>query len=177
MQAPTHRCIALHACPCGYYGDPVKPCTCSPGIVTKYQKRISGPLHDRIDIHIEVPRVEYDKLSDQRLGEPATAIPKRVKAARQRQRERFVSINDPAEENTCRPIHCDACMQPVDMRQFWEPDDTSRALIRSEMSQLQLMVRAELLYDEGGGVVVMVHDRKDIYIGTDFIHLPPIIRP
>jgi magnesium chelatase family protein len=54
----------MNPCPCGYYGDPVKPCTCSPGTVTKYQKRISGPLLDRIDIHIEVPRVEYDKLSD-----------------------------------------------------------------------------------------------------------------
>ena len=80
---------AMNPCPCGYFGDPVKPCTCSTGIVTKYQKRISGPLLDRIDIHIEVPRVEYDKLSDQRLGEPSAAIQKRVEAARQRQRERF----------------------------------------------------------------------------------------
>ncbi len=80
---------AMNPCPCGFFGDPVKPCTCSPGIVTKYQKRISGPLLDRIDIHIEVPRVEYDKLSDQRLGEPSAVIQKRVEAARQRQRERF----------------------------------------------------------------------------------------
>src|SRR4030042_1634107 len=81
----TRRCIELHACPCGFFGDPVKPCTCSPGIVTKYQKRISGPLLDRIDIHIEVPRVEYEKLSDVRLGEPSAVIPKRVEAASQRQ--------------------------------------------------------------------------------------------
>jgi len=67
-------CIALHACPYGYFGDPVKARTCSPGIVTKYQKRISGPLLDRIDIHIEMPRVEYDKLSDQRLGKPSAII-------------------------------------------------------------------------------------------------------
>jgi magnesium chelatase family protein len=70
---------AMNPCPCGYFGDPVKPCTCSPGIVTKYQKRISGPLLDRIDIHIEVPRVEYDKLSDKRLGEPSAAIQKRLR--------------------------------------------------------------------------------------------------
>ncbi len=63
---------AMNPCPCGYYGDPVKPCTCSAGMVTKYQKRISGPLLDRIDIHIEVPRVEYEKLSDQRLGESSS---------------------------------------------------------------------------------------------------------
>jgi len=62
---------AMNPCPCGYFGDPLKPCTCSAGTVTKYQKRISGPLLDRIDIHIEVPRVEYDKLSDARLGEPS----------------------------------------------------------------------------------------------------------
>jgi magnesium chelatase family protein len=65
---------AMNPCPCGYYGDPVKPCTCSPGIVTKYQKRISGPLLDRIDIHIEVPRVEYEKLSDQRLWKSSATV-------------------------------------------------------------------------------------------------------
>ena len=68
----TRRCNALHACPCGYYGDLLKLCTCSSAIVTKYQKRISGPLLDRIDIHIEVPRVEYDKLSEDRLGAPSS---------------------------------------------------------------------------------------------------------
>jgi predicted ATPase with chaperone activity len=52
LQLPTHLCIALHACPCGYFGDPVRPCTCSPGIVTKYQKRISGPLLDRTIAHL-----------------------------------------------------------------------------------------------------------------------------
>jgi magnesium chelatase family protein len=80
---------AMNPCPCGYYGDPVKACTCSAGTVTKYQKRIFGSLLDRIDIHIEVPRVEYEKLSDDRLGEPSAAIQARVEAARQRQRERF----------------------------------------------------------------------------------------
>jgi magnesium chelatase family protein len=137
---------AMNPCPCGYFGDPVKPCTCSPGIVTKYQKRISGPLLDRIDIHIEVPRVEYDKLSDQRLGEPSAVIQKRVEAARQRQRERFVSLNDPAEENTRAPIQqviaCNADMRPAEVRRFCDLDDTSRALIRSAMNQLQLSARA-----------------------------------
>jgi predicted ATPase with chaperone activity len=80
---PTRRCTAPHACPCSFFGDPIKPCTCSPGIVTKYQKRIAGPLHDRIDIHFEVPRGEYEKLSDQRLGESSSVIQKRVEAARQ----------------------------------------------------------------------------------------------
>jgi magnesium chelatase family protein len=72
----------MNPCPCGYYGDPVQECTCSNAMVSCYQKRISGPLLDRIDIHIEVPRVEYEKLSDDRLGEPSAAIRKRVEAAR-----------------------------------------------------------------------------------------------
>ncbi|MFZ2098764.1 MAG: ATP-binding protein, partial [Anaerolineales bacterium] len=143
---------AMNPCPCGFYGDPVRPCTCSPGIVTKYQKRISGPLLDRIDIHIEVPRVEYEKLSDQRLGEPSSVIQKRVEAARQIQRERFhvgdkhVPEEGDKAENTSEvsssPITCNADMRPAEVRQFCELDETSRALIRSAMNQLQLSARA-----------------------------------
>jgi magnesium chelatase family protein len=81
LHFPIRRCIALHACPCGFFGDLVKLGTCSPGIVTKYQKRISGPLLDRIDIHIVVQRVEYEKLNDQSLGEPSAVIQKPVKAS------------------------------------------------------------------------------------------------
>ena len=82
---------AMNPCPCGYFGDPIKPCTCAPSTVTKYQKRISGPLLDRIDIHIEVPRVDYQKLSSDRLGESSDAIRKRVQAARDRQTARFTN--------------------------------------------------------------------------------------
>jgi magnesium chelatase family protein len=143
---------AMNPCPCGFYGDPVKPCTCSPGIITKYQKRISGPLLDRIDIHIEVPRVEYEKLSDQRLGEPSAVIQKRVEAARQIQRERFgvgmkhSKQGDGAEESQdqvdASPVTCNADMRPMEVRQFCELDETSRTLIRSAMNQLQLSARA-----------------------------------
>ena len=146
---------AMNPCPCGYYGDPVKPCTCSPGTVTKYQKRISGPLLDRIDIHIEVPRVEYDKLSDQRLGEPSAVIQKRVEAARQVQRDRFgvdpAGAKQPVEKDSQQdsgaspffsPITCNADMRPAEVRQFCELDDTCRTLMRSAMSQLQLSARA-----------------------------------
>ena len=146
MSVYLRHCIAPHSCPCGYYADPLKPCTCSPGIVTKYQKRISGPLLDRIDIHIEVPRVEYDKLSDQRLGEPSTAIQKRVEAARQRQRERFAVLDDLTVENGHPPkldnIACNADMRLAEVRKFCELDDTSRTLMRSAMNQLQLSARA-----------------------------------
>src|SRR5690242_15484646 len=83
----NHRSCYPHGCPCGFAGDPVKECTCSSTMIARYQKRLSGPLIDRIDIHVEVPRVEYEKLSDKRTGEPSTAIRARVEAARKRQRE------------------------------------------------------------------------------------------
>ncbi len=79
---------AMNPCPCGYFGDPVKECTCSPLMISRYRKRLSGPLLDRsaqpprgIDIHIEVPHVEY-KLADERLGEPSANIRERVEQAR-----------------------------------------------------------------------------------------------
>ena len=142
---------AMNPCPCGYYGDSLKPCTCSPGTITKYQKRISGPLLDRIDIHIEVPRVAYEKLSDDRLGEPSSVIQARVETARQRQRDRFgVGAKQPAQEdnstsNTASPflsIQCNADMRPAEVRQFCALDDTCRSLMRTAMSQLQLSARA-----------------------------------
>jgi magnesium chelatase family protein len=145
---------AMNPCPCGYYGDPVKQCTCNNAVVTKYQKRISGPLMDRIDIHIEVPRVEYDKLSSQRLGEPTTAIQARVEAARQIQRTRFADSrladtrmagrDAPAEHiyDDASTIRCNADMRPTEVRQFCQLDDTGRALMKTAMSQLNLSARA-----------------------------------
>ena len=81
----------MYPCPCGYWGDTQKACTCAPAVVTKYQKRISGPLLDRIDIHFEVPRVDYEKLSGDRLGESSESIRQRVRAARDIQNKRFAS--------------------------------------------------------------------------------------
>src|SRR5689334_8079549 len=82
---------AMNPCPCGYYGDTQKPCSCAYALVTKYQKRISGPLLDRIDIHIEVPRVDYEKLSGDRVGESSECIRARVQAARNIQQARFTN--------------------------------------------------------------------------------------
>lgn len=123
---------AMNPCPCGYYGDPVKPCTCSNMVVTKYQKRISGPLLDRIDIHIEVPRVEYEKLSDLRSGEPSATVRDRVQAARDRQRVRFGDDG----------LACNAEMRPAEVRKFCNLDAASQALMQSAMNQLQLSARA-----------------------------------
>jgi magnesium chelatase family protein len=77
---------AMNPCPCGYYGDPVKECTCSLANVLRYHKRISGPLLDRTDIHVQVPREDYEKLSGDRFGEPSEKIRERVERARERQR-------------------------------------------------------------------------------------------
>ena len=80
---------AQNPCPCGYWGDPEHACSCSLMLISRYQKRLSGPLLDRIDIHVEVPRVPFQKLSDERRGEPSAAIRARVEAARARQSARF----------------------------------------------------------------------------------------
>ena len=133
---------AMNPCPCGYYGDPVRSCTCSMSTVTKYQKRISGPLMDRIDIHIEVPRVEYEKLSDSRLGEPSETIQARVEAARQIQRQRFDSNGANADNNLDNEMACNADMRVAEVRKYCQLDDTGRSLMRSAMSQLQLSARA-----------------------------------
>ena len=127
----------MNPCPCGYFGDPVKACTCSAGTVTKYQKRISGPLLDRIDIHVEVPRVEYDKLSSGRLGEPSQILQQRVEAARQVQRRRFDGQPDAGT-----PIACNADMRPAEVRRYCQLDDTGRVLMKTAMVQLQLSARA-----------------------------------
>ncbi len=124
---------ASNPCPCGYYGDPVKPCTCSSSTVTKYQKRVSGPLLDRIDIHLQVPRVEYEKLSDNRVGEPSDRIRARVEAARDRQRVRFASLEGVASN---------ADMRPAEVRKFCELDSACSALMKTAMTQLQLSARA-----------------------------------
>jgi magnesium chelatase family protein len=142
---------AMNPCPCGYFGDPLKPCTCSPGTVTKYQKRISGPLLDRIDIHIEVPCVEYDKLSDARLGESSEAVQARVEVAREIQRRRFGMGVVGAKQNEtdksgglslASPLLCNADMHPAEVRQFCTLDETGLNLMRMAMQQLQLSARA-----------------------------------
>jgi len=94
----------VYTCPCGWYGDSQKPCTCAPAMVTKYQKRISGPLLDRIDIHIEVPRMDYEKLSGYRVGESSETICARVQTARDIQNKRF-------SKNGSSDIICNAEMR------------------------------------------------------------------
>jgi magnesium chelatase family protein len=115
---------AMNPCPCGYYGDSQKPCTCAHALVTKYQKRISGPLLDRIDIHIEVPRVDYEKLSGDRVGESSEAIRARVQAARDVQRQCF-------SNNGSSDIVCNADMHVGEIRQNCKLQEEGQSLMRS----------------------------------------------
>jgi len=94
----------MNPCPRGYCLDMQKNCTCASVVVTKYQKRVSGPMLGRIDIHIEVPRVDYDKLSSDRLGESSASIRERVQAARDIQNKRFAN-------GTSSDIFCNADMR------------------------------------------------------------------
>jgi len=123
---------AMNPCPCGYYGDPVRACTCAPSAIARYRRRISGPLLDRIDIHLEVPRVEYDKLADRRRGEPSERVQQRVEAARQRQRARL--------QGSGRLSNAD--MGPKELRRFVALDAAGEALMRNAMQQMGLSARA-----------------------------------
>ncbi len=140
---------AMNPCPCGYAGDPTKECSCSPGIIARYQKRISGPLLDRIDIHIDVPRVDYDKLSSDRLGEPSLKVRERVEAARLVQRERLAKPmtedgrrRTEGDERRGGLLTCNADMGPAEVREYCKLDDNGKALVKAAMSQLQLSARA-----------------------------------
>ena len=123
---------AMNPCPCGYYGDPVKECKCSSSEISRYQKRISGPLLDRIDIFIEVPRVEYEKLTDDTLGESSEKVRARVEAARQIQQKRFQGTK----------LMCNTEMTPIEVKEFCRVDPPSQNLLRTAMKQLHLTARA-----------------------------------
>jgi magnesium chelatase family protein len=117
--------------------------------VTKYQKRISGPLLDRIDIHVEVPRVEYQKLSEDRLGEGSETIRGRVEAARRRQRERFAGLQwqgarrrrGEAQSSDPGWLTCNADMRVAEVRQFCKLDEAGEGLLRAAMAQMNLSAR------------------------------------
>ena len=123
---------AMNPCPCGYYGDPFHQCTCHPGLVSRYQKRISGPFMDRVDIFIEVPHIDYEKLSDERLGEETGKVQQRVSAARKRQQQRFNGSG----------ITTNSEMTPVEVRDFCHTDEDAQSLLKAAMKQMHLSARA-----------------------------------
>jgi len=123
---------AMNPCPCGYYGDPFRQCTCSLNTVSRYQQRISEPFLDRVDIFIEVPHIDYEKLADNRLGESSDKVQDRVKAARNIQRQRF--------EETW--LTSNAEMSPAEVREFCQTEESAQSLLKAAMKQLYLSARA-----------------------------------
>ncbi|MBU3666331.1 MAG: ATP-binding protein [Chthoniobacterales bacterium] len=119
--------------PCGYYGHPKRECRCSPGQVDRYRQRVSGPLLDRIDIHVEAPPVEYDELTSAQPAESSAAVRDRVEKVRRIQAERFAGRLKPA---------LNARMTPKLMREHCEISASCHALLKHAMEDLHLSARA-----------------------------------
>ncbi len=149
---------AMNPCPCGYHGDLSHECTCVPMQIQKYRGKISGPLLDRIDIHIEVPAVKFKELSGTSLGEKSESIRVRVNEARSRQHQRF---------RDRRHLYCNAHMESKDLREFCSLDDSSQDLLRTAISKLGLSARA---YDRIIKVARTIADLE----GSDGITVPHI---
>ena len=124
---------SMNPCPCGYFGDPTHHCVCTPGQIQKYMNRISGPLLDRMDLHIEVPVVPFNQLSQMQPGESSAAIRSRVITARKRQEERYKDF---------KGIYSNAQMTERMIHQFAEPDEQSLDMLRMAMERLHLSARA-----------------------------------
>ena len=120
-------------CPCGYFNHPEKNCVCGPGIVQKYLSRISGPLLDRIDLHIEVTPVNFDRLTGEERSERSSEVRARVVRARKRQEERYEEI---------KGVYCNAQMNTNHLREFAQLNKTGTLLLKSAMNKLNLSARA-----------------------------------
>jgi magnesium chelatase family protein len=126
---------ALNPCLRGYASDPTRGCSCSPSTIACYQKRLSGPLLDRIDIHVEVPRIEYEKLTETRAGECSADVRARVLAARARQVRRFAG----------KPrVRTHAEMGPAEVRVYCEVEPAAQPLLRAAPQRLQFSAHAVL---------------------------------
>ncbi len=123
---------AMNPCPCGYYGDSIHECTCSQSQIQRYRSKISGPLLDRIDIHIEVPAVPYDELTGTRKNESSFEIRQRVKAARDIQTERFKGMK----------IICNAGMNQRHIKKFCKLDQDAASILKKAVDKLGLSARA-----------------------------------
>jgi magnesium chelatase family protein len=125
---------AMNPCPCGYHGDPTHECSCSPSSVTRYRHRISGPLMDRMDIFVEVPRVDYEKLTDGPSAEGSPEVRERVEVCRGVQRLRFSESRLAANSE----------MGPVEVREFCQRflDDQAKGLLKMAVNQLALSARS-----------------------------------
>jgi magnesium chelatase family protein len=123
---------SLNPCPCGYLGDPIKKCICTPYQIVKYKNKISGPILDRIDMYINVPRVEFSKITSSDLAEESSVIRKRVNNARKIQYKRFKNLS----------IFTNSEMLPSDINKFCLLDDEIMSFIKNAMSSLNLTARS-----------------------------------
>ncbi len=123
---------AMNPCPCGYFGHPTRPCTCAPGAVGRYLSRVSGPLLDRLDIHVEVPPVEFDELTSSQPAESSAEIKKRVDAARKRQQARFEGTG----------ITCNANIPTARLAEDCALDDAAKTLLKNAFERFGLSARA-----------------------------------
>lgn len=124
---------SMNPCPCGFYNHPEKECSCGPGVVQKYLNKVSGPLLDRIDIHIEVTPVSFNELTERSFGEASKEIRERVQRARQTQEERYSDRKE---------IHCNAQMDSKLLKQLCTIDDAGTQLLKNAMARLKLSARA-----------------------------------
>jgi len=144
---------AMNPCPCGHYTDPTKECSCLPYMIQKYLTKISGPLLDRIDLHIEVPAVRYRELASKESSESSERIRERVTAARELQAARFRGR---------KGLFANADMQSKDIREFCQIDDAGEQLLKMAMTKLGLSARgydrilkvARTIADLGAAVVI-----------------------
>jgi magnesium chelatase family protein len=139
----------MNPCPCGYYNHPEKECVCAPGVVQRYLSKISGPLLDRIDLHVEVVPVSFDEMTANRKSETSEQIRERVVRARQIQAERF---HDQAS------VYCNAMMPSNMVKQICEINEAGKALLKTAMERLGLSARA---YDRILKVARTVADLAD----------------
>jgi len=124
---------SMNPCPCGYYNHPDRNCVCGPGMVQKYLSRISGPLLDRIDIHIEIVPVPFEKLAEMKDSETSEAVRERVIRAREIQEQRFKDLDG---------VYCNAQMSSKQQRTFALPDKAGSELLKNAMQRLNLSARA-----------------------------------
>jgi magnesium chelatase family protein len=123
---------AMNPCQCGYYGDELHNCTCTPPLIQRYLARVSGPLLDRIDVHIQVPAVKYKELAQDEKSEESSVIRERILSARRIQCKRLESFG----------IHCNAQMTPRTLRRFCRLDSESEKQMENAITRIGLSARA-----------------------------------
>jgi len=124
---------SMNPCPCGYYNHPEKDCVCAPGMVQKYLNKISGPLLDRIDLHIEVTPVSFSELTENRVEEKSSSIRERVNVARKVQDKRY---------NSNEGIHSNAHMGKKELSAYCQIDEAGKEILKKAMDRLGLSARA-----------------------------------